>query len=52
MVKLMNFWDNHFQAGKTQTNLVRTSLRINYNLLEIDNNNSLKWKRFHELNMI
>ena len=43
---------NHFQAGKTQTNLVRTSLRINYNLLEIDNNNSLKWKRFHELNMI
>lgn len=43
---------NHFQAGKTQTDLIRTSLRINYNLMPIDADNEFKWKRFHELYMI
>jgi hypothetical protein len=43
---------NHFQAGKTQTEFIRTSIRINYSLLEIDLTNEFKWKRFHKLDMI
>lgn len=43
---------NHFQAGKTQNEHVRTSIRINYNILEIDELNQFKWKRYHKLNMI
>ncbi len=42
----------YFQAGKTSQSTYRTSIRINYSLLQIDEQNEFKWKRFHELNMI
>lgn len=42
----------HFLAGKTQNNNIRTSIRINYNQLHVNNESEFNWQRFHELNMI
>ena len=43
---------DHFQAGRTISNGLRTTIRLNFNKLEIDSNNPLKWQRFKELDMI
>lgn len=41
-----------FQAGRGIANGMRKSIRGNFNLLELDENNEYKWKRYYELDMI
>lgn len=44
--------NEHFQAGRSIKQGQRTSIRLNFNKLEVDETNPLKWKRFLELDMI
>ncbi|WP_460220075.1 PDDEXK family nuclease [Psychroserpens sp. MEBiC05023] len=43
---------NFFQAGRSTTSSTRGSIRVNFNLLDYDINNNLKWKRYKDLDMI
>ena len=44
--------NDHWGAGRGLENGHRTTIRIKFNSLEIDEANVFKWKRFKELDMI
>ena len=43
---------DYFQAGRAIKNSQRTSIRLNFNRLEVEEANPYKWKRYRELDMI